>query len=355
MKFVTILFCSAALAFADGPSKIKSDETVMIYPAAGWQETSVENRIAWRVPIQLRVFEQRSSLLFSGLFQTVFGLDAKEMTAGERRLYNQRLGLFLADNQSQKRVLLKVGAHEVLMPATQQNGWAETNLLIELPASVGPQTLPVQVAPELTDGRSFTGAVFLLAPTGYLVISDIDDTIKISNVADRKELLKNTLCRPFKPVPGMAGLYRSWQRTNVCFFYLSASSWQLFEPLREFIQTHGFPYGPFHMKRWSLTDHGFSELWKSPEIYKRQALDEIISRFPRLQLVLVGDTGEKDPEVYGALAREHPDKVRRIYLRNVTGESAESPRIQSALREVMKERWRLFDKPEELASDIWNR
>jgi len=54
-------------------------------------------------------------------------------------------------------------------------------------------------------------------------------------------------------------------------------------------------------------------------------------------------------------AREHPDKVRRIYLRNVTGESAESPRIQSALRGVMKELWRLFDKPEELASDIWNR
>jgi phosphatidate phosphatase APP1 len=34
---------------------------------------------------------------------------------------------------------------------------------------------------------------------GVSVVSDIDDTVKASNVVDRSDLLPNTFLRPFEP------------------------------------------------------------------------------------------------------------------------------------------------------------
>jgi len=47
------------------------------------------------------------------------------------------------------------------------------------------------------------GCIHLVDATGTSVISDIDDTVKFSNVADRRELLRNTFVREFAAVDGM--------------------------------------------------------------------------------------------------------------------------------------------------------
>ena len=53
------------------------------------------------------------------------------------------------------------------------------------------------------DEDKATGIIRLIEPRqGISVISDIDDTIKISEVLDKVRLLANTFIHPFKPVPG---------------------------------------------------------------------------------------------------------------------------------------------------------
>lgn len=75
--------------------------------------------------------------------------------------------------------------------------------------------------------RSFRSTIYLLAPIGLSVVSDIDDTIKVSNVSRKHLLLKHTFYNGFKPVEGMSELYNKWRAQNCQFHYVSASPWQL--------------------------------------------------------------------------------------------------------------------------------
>jgi len=49
--------------------------------------------------------------------------------------------------------------------------------------------------------------IHFIAAEGVSIISDIDDTIRVSNVADRAALLRGTFVEPFAAVPRMAELY----------------------------------------------------------------------------------------------------------------------------------------------------
>ena len=63
------------------------------------------------------------------------------------------------------------------------------------------------------ENRIFEGTVQLVSPKGISAISDIDDTLKITNVfKGKKELMKNTYLKEFTPVPGMADVYQHWRR-----------------------------------------------------------------------------------------------------------------------------------------------
>ena len=74
---------------------------------------------------------------------------------------------------------------------------------------------------------------------------------------------------------------------------------------------------------------------------KPRQIAPILAAFPRRRFTLIGDSGEQDPEVYGALARQH-SQIVRIYIRNITDESPGSDRIQAALEGLDPVRWSLF-------------
>jgi len=94
-----------------------------------------------------------------------------------------------------------------------------------------------------TRGKStIAGAVYLLSPTGLSVISDIDDTIKVSEVGDREALLRNTFLKPYNPLPGMAEVYAGWAtNSGASFQYVTASPWQLYPDLTAFMRSNEFP------------------------------------------------------------------------------------------------------------------
>ena len=68
---------------------------------------------------------------------------------------------------------------------------------------------------------------------------------------------------------------------------------------------------------------------------------------------LLGDSGEKDPEIYGFIARKYPKRVHRIFIRAVKGESARNERFLKAFEGVPQEKWSIFTDPlHELPTDL---
>lgn len=191
------------------------------------------------------------------------------------------------------------------------------------------------------EDRVFTGTTYLLPPVGLSVISDIDDTIKASNVLDKKELMRNTFLQEFKSVPGMSELYRSWNERGASFHFVSSSPFQLFRELYAFLEREKFPLGSFHLKQIRAKPSAVLNLLSDPFERKCSTIGSIIDAYPKRTFVLVGDTGEKDPEVYGEIYRRYPNQIWRIYLRDA-GEQSNERRFDAAFADAPREVWSVF-------------
>jgi phosphatidate phosphatase APP1 len=150
----------------------------------------------------------------------------------------------------------------------------------------------------------------------------------------------------------MPELYREWARAGVVFHYLSASPWQLYGPLAEFRRAEGFPAGLFHLKLFRLKDSTALDLFGSQERYKSGVIERILADFPDRRFILVGDSGEQDPEIYAAAARKHPDQVVRIFIRDAGEVGGDAGRFRAAFDGMPEDRWRVFRIPEELVGAL---
>ena len=199
------------------------------------------------------------------------------------------------------------------------------------------------------------GWIQVIDDEGMSVISDIDDTVKVTNVANRRELLANTLLREFSAVPGMAEVYRHWQAAGSAFHYVSASPWQLASCLGGFLRDAGLPSGSMHLKLFRLKDSTPLGRLPSRKRSKRRIIEHIVADFPRRKFLLVGDSGERDPEVYAEVARRHPDRVAGVAIRQVEGKVSRNKmhsRLDRLSRRVPSGRWHVFTDPAELAAIV---
>ena len=209
-------------------------------------------------------------------------------------------------------------------------------------------SLPFTAVMGESEHREFGGEVRLVGSNGFSVISDIDDTVKVSHVMDRRQLLENTFLLDFVAAPGMAGTYRRWASSGASFHFVSSSPWQLYAPLTEFLDATGFPWATLNLKLVRFRDETLFDLFKEGTETKPPIIRSILDRYPDRRFVLVGDSGERDPEVYAELMRERPARIQRIYIRNVTGEAADNERFAALFDGIDTERWRLFEMPDGL-------
>jgi phosphatidate phosphatase APP1 len=155
------------------------------------------------------------------------------------------------------------------------------------------------------------------------IISDLDDTIVVSDVLQKRVLLKNSLALAPEervPVPGMAELYRKRLAKNpapdsAAVFYVSASPRQLTDNLRTFLRTNNFPRGVMRLKELSETSE--DSLTGDQRAYKRRVLGEIFEAFPQIRFALFGDDGEQDPEIYAELQERFPGQIEGVWIRRV--------------------------------------
>ena len=200
-------------------------------------------------------------------------------------------------------------------------------------------------------GGAAGGFIDLVGPDGLSVISDIDDTVKVTNVADKKELLRNTLLREFSAIPGIAAVYRRWERQGTAFHYVSASPWQLANCLGGFLEVAGLPAGSMHLKLFRLKDSTPLGRLPSRKRSKRRAIEQVMDDFPGRRFLLVGDSGERDPEVYAEVARRRPDQVTGIAIRQVEGRLSlrrQRPWLERIARRLPEGFMTVFTEPTEL-------
>mmetsp|Transcript_35535 Transcript_35535/g.77899 ORF Transcript_35535/g.77899 Transcript_35535/m.77899 type:complete len:413 (+) Transcript_35535:41-1279(+) len=201
---------------------------------------------------------------------------------------------------------------------------------------------------DIASDRVFMGTTYLLPPTGLSVISDVDDTIKLSNVLNKKELLRNTFLKEFEAVPGMSELYQTWsEQLGATFHFVSSSPWQLYRELSNFMEREQFPMGSFHLKQIRAKPSAIQKMLSDPFETKVRTIGNILDAYPGRTFVLVGDTGEKDPEVYGEICRRYPYQVWRVYLRDA-GEESSSRRFDLAFEKVPRDVWTIFSDPSEV-------
>ena len=172
----------------------------------------------------------------------------------------------------------------------------------------------------LRDGASAAAQVLVVDPAARVgLVSDVDDTILETGLSRGIEFLRATLLTPVHdrtPLPGAAPLYRALAGGDgpaPPVFYVSTSPWNLHEMLLEFIALRRFPLGPLLLTDWGPSRSGLFRI--GAQEHKIGLVRRMLEEHPQLGLVLVGDSGQLDPEIYATLAREHPDRIRAVYIR----------------------------------------
>jgi hypothetical protein len=334
---------------------LRPDEQVIFFPTLGARVDAG----AWELTVHGWVFEPERRQTPVAVFRAALGLGACEMTPAERDLFAERARAFLVDNERGKRVTIRVGAREVRLAPSDASGHVVSHLRLgadevaRLRSGADADRIPFRTVLESGDARVFDGVVHLAEETGWSVVSDVDDTIKISQVRDRQALVRHTFCRPFEPVPGMADVYRAWAgAARARFHYVSASPWPLYPALGAFARASGLPDGTWHLKPFRWKDQSVLELFAKPDVHKAGVIEPLVRRFPRRRFVLVGDSGERDPEIYGALARRYPGHIARVLIRDVTGEPATASRYRDAFRALPPGLAQVFGAPAEIAGAL---
>ncbi len=148
----------------------------------------------------------------------------------------------------------------------------------------------------------------------------------------------------------MPELYQECASEGVVFHYVSGSPWQLYLPLSEFLVAEGLPLGSFDLKHFRLKDPStLAGLLQSQETVKLPAINRILAAFPQRRFVLIGDSGEQDPEIYATVAREHGERIEAIIIRNVTSEDVDNERFKTVRKGLGKVRFHLFELPAEIS------
>jgi len=329
-------------------SPIHDDEEVVIFPTAAMPVTPS----LWRVGVHGWVFEPEYTSMRRKMVLGAFCRSLKLLEEEcDTEIFQSRARYFLVDNERGKRIPFVIGGHRSVSEPSGSEGHFRGELQVELPEAGGSSSTHLRVAVS-SGSRVFQGDVLTVASGGVTVISDIDDTIKFSQVTNLKELMRNTFVRPFRETPGIVPFYQSLAREGAVFHYISASPWQLYPPLREFMREVGLPGGTFALKEFRWKDSRFFDLLLASDVFKTPLIERRITAFPQRRFVLIGDSGENDPEIYGQIARAHPESDFRIVIRELAEKPISPTRRDAAFQSLPQSAWRIVPESEFARSEV---
>ncbi|KAJ7045854.1 hypothetical protein C8F04DRAFT_989210 [Mycena alexandri] len=197
-------------------------------------------------------------------------------------------------------------------------------------AALFPAASPARLAPTLPAHHAVETKTLRITLTHspVRVVSDIDDTVKAANIVNgARAIFHNVFVKEYKDIviPGMGEWYTRMWRRGVRFHYVSNGPFELLPILADFFQVSRLPPGSIKLRSYAGRSL-FSGLLSAPAARKRAGVQEILQAFPESRFLLIGDSGEQDLELYAELARERPQQILAVFIRDVeTGERLEDP------------------------------
>lgn len=180
------------------------------------------------------------------------------------------------------------------------------------------------------------------ADASFGVISDLDDTVIQTGATSRMQVLRSTLLRSARErlsFEGKAAFYQDLHASRNPIFFVSSSPWNLYDLLTEFLSIQGFPDAPLF-----LGDFGFDEtkwLHAHHDEHKHQQITRIFKTYPALPFLLIGDSGQRDPEIYLDIVKAAPARVLAVYIRDVTTQQRDAE-VQEIARRVSESGVEMF-------------
>lgn len=302
----------------------------------------------WVIPLKVYVSEPRpiQERAITALVRNWYDLDEEET-----EIFRSRISAFIADSEFQEEVVFvfdgdpegeefRFFSDDGASLRTNRNGIK--NGTISLSRERAEQLLRLQDSRDgwltvraVSERHEGTGRILLIPPYGLSVISDIDDTVKITEMpAGIQIVLRNTFFKNYHATPGMAALYQHWD--DAAFHYVSGTPRQFFHPLTEFLfhEDQGFPPGSMHMKNVQKnflsqeTWRNLGELLINDDYtfnQKSSQIIDILEAFPNRRFILVSDSGERDPEIYREMMRRFPEQIEKVYIRDVVNDREHNP------------------------------
>lgn len=185
-----------------------------------------------------------------------------------------------------------------------------------------------------------TGELLLPGPADFGIISDIDDTILKTGLTSLLKLkaVYLTLARNAfgrQTFQLVSDFYRALQagpsgHARNPVFYVSNGPWDLYDLLTDFIELNNLPKGPLLLRDFGLRRRSPFTL---PPNHKPESIARILQTFPHLPFVLIGDSGERDTDVYMDIARQFPGRILGIFIRDVEI-PGRAKRIQQLIQEA---------------------
>jgi hypothetical protein len=357
-----------------------SKNTVWLLDNTAYQRTTYNehNEITsrtWHAEVVACIFEKGHRKDAGKLIAAIadhIGLDGELGSAHEaetRRRIEDRVQPFLDQVSPSKIVTLHVpithrGQRHELGPS-DRNGIVSQGIGF---GDVGGIHDGMVVRPRLHDfevagqGRKVAMNTTFARAHGWLVISDIDDTIKRTMTLEPTGIIRSTFVEEAEVIGGMPEFYR-WVDGELeapAWFYLSASPYNLYPFLRAFLREHYCP-GTLILRDYSWMDitgliRSFTE--KTQE-YKVDRMEKVHGWFPRRKVLCIGDSTQKDPEAYAEMYERYPGWIQAIAIRKVTdvahmGDKNDPERFEKAFENVPGHIWTVFEDPEELYDFVDN-
>lgn len=196
-------------------------------------------------------------------------------------------------------------------------------------------------APGFTAGSEQEQGLALVPPMSarFGIISDMDDTVLQTNATSTIRMIGTLLfgnARTRLPFEGVASFYQALQKgadqeLNP-LFYVSSSPWNLYDLLMEFITLQGIPPGPLFLRDWGVSEE--EVLPTGHRSHKLATIKRIMETLQHLPFILIGDSGQEDPEIYNEVVKLYPDRILAIYIRNVSRNPHRSIAIRNLAEEV---------------------
>ena len=281
----------------------------------------VRQRYGWTAPPEVVTYRghgTREILFMKGRVLGAKGLTRSSATDTVRTNLRNMLRRFMSAEVPFARLRAAHDGQEITVVADEE-GFFDVRFELSQPPDAGTAWHPVEVELLGAAGPGVRAEGRVLVPEGarFGVISDLDDTVIQTGVTSlltmlRTALLKNAYTR--LPFEGVTHFYRALQGEGNPIFYVSSSPWNLYDLLEDFLDVHDVPAGPIFLKDWSPTN------LKSHKEHKLGTIRTLLATYPSLPFVLVGDSGEQDPEIYRTVVRENPGRIAAVYIRDVTTE-----------------------------------